>query len=161
MRTAFVSALLVASTIPLLAGLQDPPALSTADCVNVHVHEPLLIYEQSGATLSGQIDRTLVVYGDGSMKLASSTPNEQGTCKSVQVAPEVVSKLYNGLVDAGALTLCDDSQLAIDMPLHTVTLLRGAHDMRGRTFSYWDVQAGYGQVDNQIEDFIAQHFFAN
>jgi hypothetical protein len=157
MRTAFVSALLVFSTIPWLARVQDPVA-ETPECENIHVHEPRLVYEVSGSTLSGQIDRTLIVYGDGSLKLASAMPNEPGACKTLQVAPEVVSKLYNGLVAAGALFQCDDSQVVVDMPLHTVTLLSGTSEMRGRTFSYWDVDSGYRQIDTLLEQFVAQHF---
>ena len=159
MNTAFVSGVLLASLIPSLALVQRP-ALTTAaiECENVHAHEPMLVYEVAGSTLTGVVDRTLIIYSDGVMKLTSAVPGEPGTCITLQTTTNVTTKLYRGLAEAGALTLCDDDLLAIDMPLHTLTLLRGAYDMRGRTISFWNINGAYGVIGVMMEDFIAEQF---
>ena len=128
------------------------------DCENIHEHEPMLVYEVSGATLSGTMDRTLTVYEDGALLLSSAVPGEPGTCARVHTTPKVVSRLYQELANAGALTLCDDEPLFIDMPLHTVTLLRGDYQTSGWTFSYWNVYSGYVVVDDLLEKFIQENF---
>ena len=160
MNTAFLSGVVFASLIPALAMVDGKPSLATNgnECENVHAHEPLVIYEVAGATLSGQMDRTLIVYGDGTLKLSNAAPGELGTAETVKVGPDIAEKRRETLVMAGAFKMCDDSLLAIDMPLHTVTLLGGSHEMRGRTFSYWNVEHGYAEVDALLEAFIADQF---
>src|SRR5689334_12309132 len=73
MKIAILSGLIAAGLVPWLAGMQEQN-LAPPTCANVHVHEPVVIFEVSGTTLSGSIDQTLIAYGDGALKLASAVP---------------------------------------------------------------------------------------
>lgn len=159
MKTAFVSCVLFASLIPAFTRLQagsDFPA--PTPCDNLIAHEPVLLFELAGTTLIAQYDRTLTVYADGALKLADASTTGPGQAIRAQTTPEVVNALKSALTQAGAAALCDDARGVTDVPLRTVTLLRGAQDARAHTFSYWLADGEYAQVDALIEGFIAEHF---
>jgi len=159
MKTAFVSGVLFASLIPLVAHVQSRAEVATTPpCDNLLVHEPIVLYDLSGSTLAGPVDRTLTIYGDGSMKLAATSVDGPGRYVTSQTTPEVASALQQALVQARASTLCDDPRLVTDVPLHTLTLLDGAQDGRTHTFSYWIGDGNYARVDALLEKFINEQF---
>ena len=159
MKTAFVTGVLFASLIPALATLQPTSVASPADqCPNLLLHEPLVLYELSGATLIGPVDRTLTVYADGALKLSAASATGPGECTLGQTTPELAQALQQELVRAGAFDLCDDARNVSDVPLNTLTLLRGAQDARAHTFSYWIGDGHYQAVDDAIAKFITVQF---
>ena len=159
MKTAFASGVLLLAFIPALAHVEPAarPAAVLA-CDNVIVHEPLLVFEVKGSTLAAQVDRTLIVFADGSLKLAEAEFAGQGRCARAQTTPESVLALKQALTQAGAAILCDDPQQVTDVPLRTLTFLRGAQDARAHTFSYWLGAGDYAVVDALLEQFIAEQF---
>jgi len=159
MKTAFASGVFLAAFLPSLARVEPaaPPPAAQA-CDNVIVHEPLLVFEIVGSTLAAQVDRTLTVFADGSLKLADAELGGPGGCTRAQTTPLEVLALKQALTQAGAAILCDDPQQVTDVPLRTLTLLRGAQDARAHTFSYWLGAGDYALVDALLEQFIADHF---
>ena len=159
MKIAVISCVLFTSLIPALPPQRaDVAKPALQPCPNVIVHEPILLYEIAGSTLAAQVDRTLTVYADGSLKLSDASATGPGQSYRVHTTPEVVGALQVALVQAGGLALCDDTQLVTDVPLHTLTMLRGAQNARAHTFSYWTPDANYGGVDGLLEGFIADFF---
>lgn len=159
MKTAFVSGVIFASLLPATAPVQSAAGASPAEqCPNLLLHEPIVLYEISGATLLGPVDRTLTVYADGALKLSAASATGAGECLLGQTTPEVAQKLQQELVQAGAFDLCDDPRNVTDVPLNTLTLLRGAQDARAHTFSYWIGDGHYLAVDLTIEKFINAQF---
>ncbi len=159
MKTAFVSGVLFASLLPALATVQPASAPAVAEqCPNLLLHEPIVLYEISGATLLGPVDRTLTVYADGALKLSAASATGAGECLLGQTTPEIAKTLQQELIQAGAFDLCDDPRNVTDVPLNTLTLLRGAQDARAHTFSYWVGDGHYLGVDITIEKFINAQF---
>ena len=159
MKTAFVSGVLFASLAPFVAP-QDSVGVDTPapKCANVLAHEPLVLYEIHGSTLAPQVDRSLTLYADGSIRLSSGSDASPGKCTVAQVDPSVVDELRQSLVQTGGLTLCDDTRIVTDVPLHTLTLLGKTPVTRANTFSYWLGDENYEGVDLVLEQFITDQF---
>jgi hypothetical protein len=159
MKTAFALGVLLASMVPGLArDAQVADVAIPAPCENTIQREPVLVYELVGSTLIAQIDRTLYVYADGSLKLAEAQADSLGFCLRSQTTPRDVQLLQQALVQAGGMRLCDDPRRVMDVPLNTLTLLRGDQDARAHTFSYWIGDGEYAQVDALIQQFIGERF---
>jgi hypothetical protein len=159
MKTAFALGVLLTSLVPGLA--REPQAADVVfpnTCENKIVHEPVLVYELAGSTLIAQIDKTLYVYADGSLKLAVAEADSLGFCLRAKTDPKVVFNLQQALVQAGVLVLCDDPRNVTDVPLNTLTYLRGTQDARAHTFSYWLGDGEYAQVDALLQNFIVEQF---
>ncbi|HUR27457.1 MAG TPA: hypothetical protein VM509_04670 [Planctomycetota bacterium] len=158
MKTSLVSSVIFASFASLVTPQDAADVAKQAPCANVLAHEPLLLYEIVGSTLAAQIDRTLSVYADGSVRLASASDAGPGKCRIVHVDPSLVSELHQALVATGGWTLCDDTRIVTDVPLRTLTLLGKTPTTRAHTFSYWLGDEGYEAVDLVLEQFIADQF---
>ncbi|MBK8179679.1 MAG: hypothetical protein IPK67_12490 [Planctomycetes bacterium] len=159
MKITLALGVLALSLVPALAE-RPQPSLSTSlgVCENTILREPVLVYEYAGSTLVAQIDRTLYVYGDGSLKLAEAEADSLGRCLRAQTTPREVALLRQALFDAGAMGLCDDARRVMDVPLNTLTLFNGAQDARAHTFSYWIGDGNYEAVDGLIQQFIVDKF---
>lgn len=159
MKTAFVSAALFALLLPSTQRAVGDFALTTAPtCENILVHEPIVMFELSGSSFAGPVERLLTIYGDGSMKLAAADAAGPGKCSVGQLTPENALAFQQALAQAGAGSLCDDGLFVTDVPLRTLTFLRGGQDTRAHTFSYWLGDGDYAAVDALLEDFIAEQF---
>lgn len=162
MKTTLAIGALVLALVPAIPGRQNdkniPPVPPPVPCDNAIVHEPLLIYEVYGSTLIAPYDVTLTVYADGSLKLVDAYATAEGVCRRAKADPRTVLGLQQVLARAGAFTLCDDTQLVTDVPLHTLTMLDGTPDAVAHTFSYWLGDGGYAPVDALLENFIATQF---
>jgi len=159
MKTAIALGVLLAAMAPV--DNRPKPAFTVATpppCANTIVREPVLVYELAGSTLIAQIDRTLYVYGDGTLKLAQADADSLGFCKRTTVNPRIVLTLQQKLMQAGAMTLCDDVRRVTDVPLHTMTMMEGAQDAKAHTFSYWLGDGEYAAVDALLEEFVAEQF---
>jgi len=160
MKVAIALGALAFALVPALArvpdGGVDTPAPPT--CFNVVAHEPVLVFEVLGSTLLGQVDDTLTVYSDGTLKLATAYADGFGQVQRVQITPREVFTLYQQLELGGAFSGCDDPRQFTDVPLHTVTLMNGVQDAWGHSFSYWIGDGTYAAIDAVLENFLAEHF---
>jgi hypothetical protein len=153
------------SRIVLLAALAATPLLAPAapapqsSCPNVWFHEPLVVYDITGATFAGPFDRHLVVHGNGIAKLSSSTHGSgPGKARTEYLAPADARALAIQLAAMGGMTLCDEPTLVVDSPLKTLTLLRGTTDAPAHTFSWYDTVGPYLAIEQAMNDFITKHF---
>jgi hypothetical protein len=159
MKTAFASSALVALLVPVMTHMQPLAARAAQpQCENWVVHEPILVFEVSGYTLAAQVERALILYADGSMKLSQASSTGTGSCALGQTTPENARALQQMLAGAGGFLLCDDARQVTDVPLRTLTLMRGTQDARAHTFSYWLGDEDYAMVDALLENFISQQF---
>lgn len=159
MKIALALGVLAVSLVPALADRPQPsltPAIGF--CENTIPHEPVLVYELTGSTLVAQIDRTLYVYADGSLKLAEAEADSLGRSLRAMADPKEVMALQLTLVQYGALNLCDDTRRVTDVPLNTLTMFRGGPDATAHTFSYWIGDGDYAGVDGVIQQFIVDKF---
>jgi hypothetical protein len=153
------------SRIVLLAALAATPLLAPAapapqsSCPNTWFHEPLVVYDITGATFAGPLDLHLVVHGNGIAKLSSSTHGAgPGKARTEYLAPADARNLAIQLAALGGMTLCDEPNLVVDVPLKTLTLLRGTTDAPAHTFSWYDTVGPYQAIEQAMNDFIAKHF---
>jgi hypothetical protein len=121
---------------------------------NVVRREPIVMWDVTGHNLAGPVHGRLVVYNDG-VTSVSSLGN--GDVRSETIAPALAQALRRDLIQAGATTLCDQTN-ATDMPLTTLTMFVGNTDAQAHTFSYWVANNGYAAIQAEIDDLLATHF---
>lgn len=147
--------------LPLAASVPQLPAsrrLPGPTCPNPIPHEPLVVYEVTGGTLSGPIDYALTVYGDGAARLCSSLGGAgTGSAQLVYVDPSVAAALRQDLEQVGALALCDQLDTVSDTPLQTLTVFRSASH-RANTFSWFELEGDPAEIPVLLDAFIAAHF---
>ena len=153
---------LIALTILLwLRPSQTPifPSPHAQACTDVHPHQPIVVYEVSGGTLAGPIDLELLVYQDGSARLSSSTANfGSGKSQNAYVGDKAASAFLTALSQNGASQLCDLSDLTSDMPLSTLSVMRGNTNARIHTFSWFFATDQHAAVEQIVQAFIASNF---
>ena len=121
---------------------------------NVVRREPIVMWDVTGYNLAGRVHGRLVVYNDG-VTSVSSLGN--GDVRSETVPLAAAQALRRDLIQAGATTLCDQTNVT-DMPLTTLTMFVGNTDAQAHTFSFWVANNGYAAVQAEIDDFLATHF---
>jgi hypothetical protein len=121
-------------------------------------HEPLLVYEITGGTLSGPIDRELILYGDGTARLSSSTSGIDGNCQYTAVESADALALFTSLAQDGAFLLEDQTMIISDVPLKTLTVMRPLTNARVHTYSWWIGEDSYGPIEQKLEAFVASAF---
>lgn len=157
-------ALLHSTLLALAVGAGAPALQSTTrarlpSCPNDIEHEPLVVYEVTGGTLSGPVDAFLAVYDDGLARYSSSVAGSgPGSSQSVTVG-DAARTLQQALIAAGAMEQCDRFETISDMPLSTLTVLRDSPRGRPNSFS-WFVADGdeLGEIESLLQSFIAEHF---
>jgi hypothetical protein len=148
----FASAL-PAPQSPASASLPNPP------CPNPLPHEPVVVYEVTGGTLSGPVDYALTVYGDGAARLSSALGGGgTGSSQYTFVDPSAAAALRQELVDASALARCDQDDNVSDTPLQTLTVFRAGSTRRSNTFSWFTSDGSLAQIQAALDAFIAKHF---
>ncbi len=145
-------------TSPGVVGLAQGDAIASAPCPNPLPHEPLVVYEVTGGTLAGPVDGLLTVYVDGFARFGSSLGPGPGFLFSVQVSPQTADQLHSGLLAAGALRQCDQPDFYNDVPLSTLTVLRGDAKQNGNTFSWFVAEGEVGTIEALLQSFIAATF---
>ena len=120
--------------------------------------EPVLMFDVTGSTLTGPLHSRYTVYNDGLITGGScggfTGANAAGTAYA---PPSDVSQLLADLVDAGGVKLLDQNLSVADIPLTTVTVLKGSTNARAHTFSYWIGVGEYAQLASVIADFQAKY----
>jgi hypothetical protein len=151
-------ALIVAAVPFTLAAA--PQIIAPAPCLNPLVHEPLVVYDVNGSTLVGAVYRNLEVYNDGYAQIHQVGTGGFYTTKAevAFIGASAAASFASSLAAAGAGTLCDDSNIVLDVPMQTLTTLRDATDTRGHTFSWWIPTGAYTTVDQKIQSFISATF---
>ncbi|MEM7310606.1 MAG: hypothetical protein AAF682_28275 [Planctomycetota bacterium] len=137
----------------LLAARPAPPGASLGDVQ----WEPVLVYDVTGGTFTGPVHTNMVVFNNGTVSFARDEDFFGEDHVSVQdVGATAVAELGQALVDAGALTL-NDAPGGADIPLTTVTILKGETTSPSRTFSWTFGTPAHQAVQQIITDFIDTH----
>jgi hypothetical protein len=143
------------AVLVLAAARPAPPP----PCLNVFPHEPVLFYEVSGFTLCCLVDQQLAVYGDGSVRISRATYD--GANSKSQLAYVGTGSVQALVADLGALgagSACDDPAQVSDVPLSTLTMMRGETDGRAHTFSWLHADGTGGAVAARLDAFVAATF---
>lgn len=132
-------------------------------CPNPIPHEPVILVGVSGGTLLGPVHAHLAIYSSGLASFSEQRPGGFGLAPTVrvgtlQLAPADLVALRRGLELAGASFLCDQAQTVLDVPLTTVTVLRGGPRAQAHTFSYWLPSGAYAPVQDVIDQALATYF---
>ena len=138
-------ALALLSSYPLLAGAGQTAPL-TASATNLIQHELLVAYDLTGSTLAGPFDLNVEVFNDGLAKISGVT-GSGGDARITFITPAEARQLARDLHDAGAWQLADQSGTFNDVPLKTLTVLRGTSKQVGHSFSYWAGLNEYQSVE--------------
>lgn len=112
------------------------------------MREPVLLYDQTGSTLTGVLNYSLVVYNDGLAKFSTETGlpgNSQVDSRSAFIGPQAAFQLANDLRAAGAWVLPDQGLVVSD--------IQTAH-----SFSYYLSINQYAAVGEIIGNFIGANF---
>lgn len=154
------TALVALSILPWLSPSQGPVAsIPAPGCVDVFPHHPIVVYELSGGTLAGPLDQELLVYGDGSARLSSATANfGAGSSQLAFVGDAAAAALITSLSQNGAFQLCDMPDQVSDMPLSTLTVMRGNTDSRVHTYSWYVAQGQHATCEQILQAFISTNF---
>ena len=122
------------------------------------VWEPVLVFDVTGSTIAGPIHVNMVVYNNGFVSYASDESFSGGDLVSIQTLdPAVIKKLVRELARAGAKDLGDSTISGADLPLTTVTFLKGSTNAASHTFSYTAPIGAYAAVATVINDFITNN----
>jgi len=149
-----LSALALAA-VPTLF-LQPPAAPSAPPCVNTLQHEPVVVYEVSGGAIGGYHDLQLSVYDDGMARLTrASFDGVNSKSELVLVGAVSALGLASDLSHLGSWIECDDTTIAPDVPLQTLTVLRGATDARAHTYSWWLPVGSCAPIEQRLSTFVA------
>jgi len=156
---------LAAVSLVALTGAQSMSAgklAPTAACANYVDHEPVVVFDVTGHTIATSVHSRFTLYDDGRATLSKFTDVgggiETGEARTTVVATQAVDDLLQDLAAAGAFTLCDQKQIAVDVPLSTLTVLRGQTDARAHSFSYWTATGAHAAAGTAIAQFIAATF---
>lgn len=149
------------AALPLVAPVafaQTLVPVPTNPCPNALVHEPLVLYEVNGGTLAGVVDRQLCVYSDGFVRLSSSLGDGSGFSQVVLVDSSEALALLRALVETGAMAQCDNPDPTSDVPLSTLTVLRGPTRQRANSFSWFGPTSTISVYESILANFIDAHF---
>ena len=157
-NTLLAGLVLALSAVALAPQSTRPSRMPAPPCANTIEHEPVLLYEISGGTLTGPVDSFLSLYGDGSARLSSSLGGAGlGSSQFTSVTPAEVEALRSALIAAGALEACDEDFPTNDAPQQTLTLFRpGSH--RANTFSWSSPEGNLAEIQVLLGDFQNAHF---
>jgi len=155
MRRSILAALLVPPTALLCVAVAPTPA--AVPCDNIFPHEPVLMYELSGYTLCCPIDVQLTVFGDGSTRIASAE-GTNGRARIQYVSQAEVQSLLADLGALGAGVACDVPSFFSDVPLATLTLMRGTTEGRARTWSWLGDDGQNNAIQARLDQFVQQTF---
>lgn len=144
-------------SVPFLVALRPAPA-PLAACPNAIPHEPIVLYDHSGGTLGGYVDRALTVYGDGTARLSFAFQGVPSKAEFAFPGPDAARQLALDLAQLGAGVLCDDFQVVSDLPPTTLTILRDATDSRAHTFSWYLSNGAYGAIEARLQTFTQTYF---
>ena len=148
-------------TLPLVLAVSSGTARSVepSGCANIWLHEPLLVYDVSGATFAGPIDMSLSVYSSGLVKISSASDLPGlGRADIANVTPAEARALAVELRSLGAHSLCDVPVSGADIPLKTLTVFGLGTDTFAHTFSWFNVDADTGTIQQRLEEFISDTF---
>lgn len=153
-RTAFIA------TLAALPFVYAALPASAPQCPNTIQHEPLVVYDQSGFGLGGQIDVALTVYNDGTARVSSFFAGAPNLSKARLefVGPDAAQQLLVDLAQLGAATQCDSDLFATDLPTSTLTVQRGLTDSAAHTFSWIAPTDQQALIEQRIVDFIQTTF---
>lgn len=122
---------------------------------NLWMHEPLVAFDVTGATLAGPVDESLHVYSDGTVKRFSAS---MGLAKIAYISPQQAAAFSRQLYLAGALSTCDQPAAGSDVPLRTLTLFRGVVDPLAHTVNWWTDDSGpYATFQAIVDAFVAAY----
>lgn len=163
-NVCFATVLLALSPLfsaPVLPAAQTSgqARLPLTPCPNPIEREPVVLYEVTGGTLSGEVDYFLSVHSDGSARLSSFLGGGgTGSSQYTSMDPSQVEALRQALTSAGALLRCDAPDLTSDTPLQTLTLFRAGSMRRSNTFSWFTSDGDLALIQSELDAFIAAHF---
>ncbi|HVS18627.1 MAG TPA: hypothetical protein VMT18_08520 [Planctomycetota bacterium] len=147
-------AALVAAPLALWS-FASPTSTPSAGVCNLWTHEPLVVFDVTGATLSGPLDESLQVFSDGTVKRFSVS---QGISTIAFANPQDAVQLLRDLFAAGGFTACDQPAAGSDVPLRSLTLFRGVETPLAHTVNWWTEDLGpYGTFQDILDDFVASH----
>ncbi|MFN0205628.1 MAG: hypothetical protein ACKVS6_04860 [Planctomycetota bacterium] len=147
-------------TFPPIPPVPVPPSA----CNNFFPQEPLVVFDISGYSLTGLIHQHVAIYSSGLVSISAAGGGTQlfpfsSKADAVFLQTSAVEKLWNKVIQAGAMTICDENAFVSDMPLTTVTVHRGATNSASHTYSYYfPMSPESTAVANHIQDFINTHF---
>ena len=147
--------LLALASLPFLA--PSGQSASPAVAANLIKHELLVSYDLTGSTLAGPFNMTLEVFNDGTAKIAGVTA-AGADARIANVGPATARQFARELYDAGAWQLSDQPGNFADVPLSTVTVLRGIDDQKAHVFSFWVGTNEYAPVQASLTLFVSTHF---
>ncbi len=126
--------------------------------------EPVLIHDVVGGTLAGTIHTHLTVYNNGFVTVAKfhdpvlSGGGPEKDVLTAALEPAEVQQLQKDLRQAGAYALPDQPLIGTDVPLSTLTVLRGGTDAVAHTYSYLFGTGGYAAPQQVIDNLMSTHF---
>ena len=159
-RRTLALVLVAALSIPLVLSARSQGGV-TPILGNTIQHELLVVYDVTGSTLAGPLNLNLEVYNDGTAKISGDAGQsaDAGDARVVNVGQLAALAFAKDLRAAGAWTLSDQQFAVSDVPLKTLTVLRGFNgDLQGRAFNYWVGINEYQGVELAVQLFISQHF---
>lgn len=156
MRRSILTALLALPALYVCAALA--PTTVAPSCVNEFPHEPVLMYEVSGRSLCCLVDIQMTIWSDGSARAASADESGPGRAQIAYIPPLAVQGLLAELNTLGAGAACDEPSFTSDVPLSTLTLLRGTTDARAHTWSWLGDDGHGGAIELRLNQFLHTHF---
>ena len=143
--------------VPLFVSPAPAAPQASAQAVGV-LWEPVLVFDVTGNSFVGPIHVNMVVYNNGFVSYASDESFFGGDIVSTQqLNPTVIKKLVRKLELAGADVLGDSITPTADLPLTTITFLKGSTNSPSHSFSYTAPIGAYSTVATVINDFISDY----
>lgn len=156
MRRSIIAVSLALPAVYLCSALVQPSP-GNPPCDNLFPHEPVVMYEVHGNTLCCLVDVQMTVWGDGFVR-AASAETASGRAQHAYVDPLLVQDLVADLGALGAGAGCDVQIFTSDVPLETLTILRGTTDGRARTWSWLGDDGHNGAVSLRLNQFLQATF---
>ena len=154
-----LTTLLAAAVAAGAPAWQSTTRAQLPSCPNEIEHEPLVVYEVTGGTLSGPVDAFLAVYDDGLARYSSSVAGSGPGYSATVPVDDAARQLHQALIAAGAMEQCDQLENVSDMPLSTLTVLREAPRGRPNSFSWFTADGDQlGEIESLLQGFITTHF---
>jgi len=157
-RSAFLGSL---AALPLILAASSGTARSVEPgaCIELWFHEPLILYDLTGATFAGPTDTSLAVYSSGSVKISSASllPGI-GRAAVAYITPAEARNLAVELRAMGAHSLCDVPVSGADIPLKTLTVFGTGSDTFAHTFSWFNASAATSPIQQRLTEFISETF---
>lgn len=163
-RNAIVTILALIALFAAATGARSTAA-PPAPHVDNWVHEPLLVFDITGATLSGEVHQNLVVYSDGFASLCKfGEVPENNQVRRLYGSPSDALDLLRDLFNAGAFSMEDHPDAGNDIPLKTLTVFRpspgGFSDSTANTASWFNTIPGtdHAEVFAVLLEYIDENF---